>query len=60
MNKNKSPFITILPNIIAAILFFAGAYRFYGHNDDVGTVIYALSGFFFLAVGFINIRKLKK
>lgn len=60
MDKSKSPFIIILPNIIAAILFFAGAYRFYERHDDIGTVIYLLSGIIFLAVGFINIRKLKK
>ncbi|MFC2134454.1 hypothetical protein ACFLTH_07530 [Bacteroidota bacterium] len=59
MDKSKSPVIIILPNIIAAILFFAGAYRFYQHLDNVGFGLYILAGIIFLAVGFINIRKLK-
>lgn len=54
MNKSNSPFVTILPNIIAAILFFAGAYRFYGHDDGVGMITFIFAGAVFLVVGFIN------
>ena len=60
MSKEKSPFIIVLPNIVACILFLLGAYRFNLNGDDLGATLFLLSGILFLAVGFINILKLKK
>ena len=60
MSKNNSPIITVLPNFVACILFFMGAFRFYMNTDHFGATLFTAAGIIFGIVGFINLGKLKK
>ncbi|OGU55924.1 MAG: hypothetical protein A2V66_18445 [Ignavibacteria bacterium RBG_13_36_8] len=59
MEKKYSPFITVLPNITAGVLFLVGGIRFYYRADTVGAIIFILASLIFFLLAFVNIGKLR-